>query len=343
MYNINDNLFTWITGGMSKSRHNFCLSGMPELDLDSIGVKVDYEEYRKRGENIERGFNELIAQMFDVEPEQVLSTTGGTEGIALGSIFLHKNSDCIDVPVPEYEPMYRVPESMGFKTQRVNPYVKLHPGSGNSLSTTIPNNPTGDLEGERNLEEYLDGKHEVYIDETFREFMFPEKPYTLLHKYPEAVVSTTMTKFFGGASWRVGWMLGNKEKIRELRSYRSLTTGSTARFSLYACMKILEKRNEVQKIVKKVMDENRKTVKEMLPKAGLKFTTPDRSSFVYVHTDGDSSQMAEDMLSKEGIFVSPGKYFGIPTGYRLCITSSPDQFRKDLEKLCEYHEGRKKS
>ena len=63
------------------------------------------------------------------------------------------------------------------------------------------------------------------------------------------------------------------------------------------------------------MGENRKTVREMLPKAGLKFTTPDRSSFIYVHTDGDSSQMAEDMLSKEGIFVSPGKYFGIPTGY----------------------------
>ena len=138
-------------------------------------------------------------------------------------------------------------------------------------------------------------------------------------------------------------MLGTKERIMQLRSYRSLTTGSTARFSLYACMKILEKRNEVQKIVRKVMDENRKTVREMLPKAGLKFTTPDRSSFIYVHTDGESSQMAEDMLSKEGIFVSPGKYFGIPTGYRLCITSSPDQFRKDLEKLCEYHEGREKS
>ena len=112
MYNINDNLFTWITGGMSKSKHNFCLSGMPELDLNSIGVKVDYDEYKKRRENIEREFNDLIAQMFDVEPDQVLSTTGGTEGIALGSIFLHKNSDCIDVPVPEYEPMYRVPESI---------------------------------------------------------------------------------------------------------------------------------------------------------------------------------------------------------------------------------------
>ncbi|MCL4480830.1 MAG: pyridoxal phosphate-dependent aminotransferase [Candidatus Thermoplasmatota archaeon] len=328
---------------MSKSRHNFCLSGMPELDLDSIGVKVDYSEFRKRRENIESEFNDLIAQMFDVEPDQVLSTTGGTEGIALGSIFLHKNSDCIDVPVPEYEPMYRVPESMGFKTERVDPYKKLNSGKGHSLSTTIPNNPTGDLESDRNLEQYLDGKHEVYIDETFREFMFPEKTYTLLHKYPEAVVSTTMTKFFGGASWRVGWMLGTKERIVQLRSYRSLTTGSTARFSLYACMKILEKRNEVQKIVRKVMDQNRKTVREMLPKAGLKFSTPDRSSFIYVHTDDDSSKMAEDMLSKEGIFVSPGKYFGIPTGYRLCITSSPDQFRKDLEKLCEYHEGRKKS
>ena len=107
-------------------------------------------------------------------------------------------------------------------------------------------------------------------------------------------------------------------------------------------MKILEKRNEVQKIVKKVMDENRKTVREMLQKAGLKFTTPDRSSFVYVHTDSDSSKLAEDMLSKEGIFVSPGKYFGIPTGYRLCITSSPDQFRKDLEKLCESQEEHKR-
>ena len=60
---------------------------------------------------------------------------------------------------------------------------------------------------------------------------------------------------------------------------------------------------------------------------------------IYHHRGGK----AEDMLSKEGIFVSPGKYFGIPTGYRLCITSSPDQFRKDLEKLCEYHEGREKS
>ncbi|MCL4322951.1 MAG: pyridoxal phosphate-dependent aminotransferase [Candidatus Thermoplasmatota archaeon] len=340
--NVNEvNLFTWIIDGMEKAKYNFSSSGMPEFDLRSIGINLTYDEYARRKENLEKEFNEMIGEMYGVEADQVISTTGGTEGIALGSIFLHKNSECIDVPVPEYEPMYRVPESMGFKTERVNPYAPLHPEKNHSLSTTIPNNPTGELETERHLDEYLDGKHSTYLDETFREFMFPEKPFTLLHTYPEAVVSTTMTKFYGASSWRVGWMLADRGRIKELKNYRSLTTGSSARFSLYACMKILEKRRDIQNFVKEVIDQNRRTVRELLTRAGLKFTSPDRSSFTYVQTEGDSLQMAERMLENRGFLISPGKYFGIPTGYRLCITSKPDEFRSELEKFCEYYENRK--
>ena len=336
-----ENIFRWILDNSPKSKYDFSQSGMPEIKLSDYGIELRMEEYEKIKFSIERKFQEKVAELYDLDPEEILPTTGGTEGIAVASIYLKKNSDGIDVPVPEYEPMFRVPEELGFSVRRFNPLVE-HPRGGNfSMSTTIPNNPTGNMPEERNLKEFLDGNRMVYIDETFHEFTFPEKPRTLYSGNSNLITSTTLTKFYGTSPWRIGWMVASKEKIRKLREYRFLTTGNSARYSMYAAVHILDKREVIKKRVEKIVSENRKTLKETFTELGLGHTTPDRTTFSFVETENDSAAVASHMLEKNGILVTPGKYFGVKNGYRICITGEPSEFKKAIGKLKEYYESEK--
>ncbi len=338
MNSIYSNIFRWIIDGGRVATHDFCQSGMPELALDSVGIEISYEDFKKWKGIVEKDFTDQVAMLYNVDSEQVITTAGGTEGIALASIYLHRNSQCIDIAVPEYEPLYRMPETMGFRTKRINSYEERTAEKNHSLSTTFPNNPTGDMEGDRKLSSYFENGNLTYIDETFREFLFPEKPYTFLHSYPDALTSVTMTKFYGAGQWRIGWIMGSREKMREIREYRFLTTGSTNKFSLYTGMKILEKRKEIQENVKKVLSENRKNVKDYMNRLHLKFTSPEHTTFTFVQTNRESLRVAENMLDKYGIFVSPGEYFGVPGGYRLCMTQEPSRFKSDLDALVKYYE-----
>lgn len=338
MDEFRDNLFSWIIENMGKVKHDFCQSGMPELKLANFDIELNMSEYEKIKPTAESVFQETIAELYDVDKEQVLPTTGGTEGISLGTVYLSRHSHVIDVPVPEYGPMFWVPESLGFKVRRFDPKEDTPDGKDHSLSTTFPNNPTGDQPVDRHLSNHLKENALSYVDETFMEFTFPGKPYTLFHENENLIVSTTLTKFFGGSPWRVGWMIASKEKIRELRMCRFLTTGSGARYSLYVAVKILEKRDKIQKKVKETLTANRNLLKKVMNDLGLKYSNPDRTTFTFVETQNESMKVAQNML-KNDLFVAPGKYFGVDKGYRLCFTSDTQTFTEDMEKLKEYYES----
>lgn len=336
MDQFSDNIFKWLIDNVSKAKYDFCQSGMPELKLDEFDINLNMKEYESIKPNAESLFQNTVSELYGVEKDQVLPTTGGTEGINIASVYLSRHSSTIDVPVPEYGPMFWVPESLGFRVRRFDPLTEDPAGGDHSLSTTFPNNPTGDQPSDRKVSEYLRENKLSYVDETFMEFTFPERPYTLLQKNEYLIMSTTLTKFYGTSPFRVGFMIASKEKIKELRMCRFLTTGSSARYSLYAAIKILDKRKDIQKKVKETLVENRKILKSTMKELGLRYSNPANSTFSFVETQNESLKVAEHMLRND-LFVTPGIYFGVERGYRLCFTSNTEMFREGMDKLKEYY------
>jgi len=82
-----------------------------------------------------------------------------------------------------------------------------------------PNNPSGDFIQEEDLIRFLDTGIPVFIDEAYLEY-HPEQPSNapLIKKYPHnAMVSHTMSKAFGMAGIRFGYLLASEEMIGYLR------------------------------------------------------------------------------------------------------------------------------
>ncbi|MFB9956798.1 histidinol-phosphate transaminase [Cellulomonas denverensis] len=110
---------------------------------------------------------------------------------------------------------------------------------------TSPNNPTGTALALDTVREVLDAAAEVpggcvvVVDEAYGEFRRDGVPsaLTLLAEYPHLAVSRTMSKAFGLACARIGYLAGSRELVDVLRIVRlpyhlSAVTQATARAAL---------------------------------------------------------------------------------------------------------------
>ena len=337
MNDIHDNVFRWILDHNKSSRYDFTGSGMPFLDLEKYQIDMDKREFQSSVPHMDELFRERVAELYSIEMDQVLPTEGGSEAIQVASLYLNMNSGRIVVPVPEYEPIYRVPSSYGFnfRTESDPEGMKLSPDE--SLSFTSPNNPTA-IEVRERMPWFLeDSGNLAFVDETFMEFTFPQKPVTLFGKRENMFTSTTMTKFYGIGPFRVGWLMGERDIIRKLGEYRFLSTGSSNALSLYFAMKVLEKREQIRKDVMSLVQNNRKRLKSWLEKMDLQHTPIDTTSFTYIFNKGRED--ASEMFRKHGVLVAPGRYFMARDGYRLCYLLPEEKFSDGLDELSKYYGG----
>lgn len=83
-----------------------------------------------------------------------------------------------------------------------------------------PNNPTGSVQPDRNLERLLDtteGQCIVAVDEAYIEFCRDKSLVSKVAQYPHLVVMRTMSKAFGLAGLHVGFALADSHVIRTLQ------------------------------------------------------------------------------------------------------------------------------
>ncbi|MCL4345816.1 MAG: pyridoxal phosphate-dependent aminotransferase [Candidatus Thermoplasmatota archaeon] len=322
-------------GNKPRSRFDFTASGMgPEIFLKS-GIDFSNDEFQKEAVHAEETFYESIAEAYGVDSSEVMSTNGGSEAIQIASLYLSRESRRIVIPIPEYEPMYLVPERYGFRNFHFLRDEIYELKKDESLSFTDPNNPTGDMLSGRDFFRGALESNPVFCDETFSEFRFPARPYTNFTRYPEAVTSFTFTKFYGAGFLRVGYMFASREKIRKLKQYRLLSSGSPNIVSLYLGTKIIRKRGFFVNEVRKIIEQNRSIVRSKLSSFGLKFSDPANSTTTFVSGDFDAV-WCKDLMEKHGVLVTPGKYFGMKSGFRICFTSTPENISEGLDLLGEF-------
>lgn len=336
MENIFDNIFSWITNNNHKAKFDLTASGMNSHIYINSGIDFSREEFQREETHMEEEFYSTISEIYGVERDEVISTNGGSEAIQLASLFLSRESERIIITIPEYEPMYFVPERYGFKSHRILRDKKYELQRNESLSFTDPNNPTGDILSETEFFKSALEDNLAYCDETFSEFRFPGKPRTNFIKYPKAITSFTLTKFYGAGFLRVGFMFASKDKIRKLKEYRYLSSGSPNLISLYFGRKILEKREFFLREVKKVIETNRDIVRKKLSSFGFTFSDPGNSSTTFVKVNFDEKWCSE-LMENKGVLVIPGKYFGLDKGFRICFTSpSSDELSQALDLIGEF-------
>lgn len=96
------------------------------------------------------------------------------------------------------------------------------PPSGAGLLLSNPHNPTGYLFTRAQLQALLQAWKLVVIDESFMDFLPPEREQScipLLPQFPQLVILRSLTKFYGLAGLRLGYVVAHPEKIRQYRQW----------------------------------------------------------------------------------------------------------------------------
>ncbi|MGL4761374.1 MAG: pyridoxal phosphate-dependent aminotransferase [Sarcina sp.] len=164
-----------------------------------------------------------------------------------------------------------------------------------------PNNPTGNALGKDTIKKILDNITDIkiVIDEAYFEF-FGESVIDEIDNYSNLIVTRTLSKAFGLASLRVGFLIANVDQVRELNSKK--VPFNINRFSNYVAIKALEKPDLMKKSVNKII-EGRTMLFEKLKLIEKEFSDIKfyQSKSNYIYFEGDSTEEIRLSLMKTGI------------------------------------------
>lgn len=185
---------------------------------------------------------EAIAQDVQVESDDVVVTTGASEGLFLLALSLYGPGDeviviepCYDVYVPQAEVagarMVGVPMTLqddGF-TLEIEKIKQAITKATRAIIINNPHNPTGTILGREVLQAVVDlaREHDLWIisDEVYDELYYEEHPISLRTLAPERTFTTgSAGKRLEATGWRVGWVLCPVGTAEHLLAVRQITS-----------------------------------------------------------------------------------------------------------------------
>ncbi|MCC6290929.1 histidinol-phosphate aminotransferase family protein [Candidatus Nomurabacteria bacterium] len=204
---------------------------MLKLDLNEKPVKIapGYDYARK--EDYARA-KKAIANYAAVAPNNLLITNGSYHALDLIFSFLFREKEQILLPVPTFV-FYdkfelsrklifkKLPYSKSFSSQTIIKHLKS--GRNRGLYISNPNNPIGYAFSHSELDSILlcasRNKTLTIVDEAYFEF-YGITIKSLIKKYPELIILRTLSKAFGLAGARFGYVIAHEKMIEKLEKLK---------------------------------------------------------------------------------------------------------------------------
>lgn len=293
-----------------------------------------------------------------------LYTTGTKENITMDHGCLHADEtvmqtmlnygDRVIVFTPGYQQFTDYPRSLGCEVTEIplleeggwQPDMELLEKEMRIKTKMIilnnPSNPTGTyFEGEV-LEKLLSlakaqGTY-ILVDEVYRDYR--TEP-SISDLYDRGIATNSLSKMYGLAGIRLGWIKANKEVIEKINIRRDYSFISTGPLADTLALIALQNKDDLLDKGKKVIEENKKIIVEFLennkkfhlvmPKAGT-------VCFLEYDCDVNSEIFAKSLLEKYSVFYVPGSCFDREKHLRLSFTHDPNHLKRGLELTAKYLE-----
>jgi len=221
---------------------------------------------------------EEIAELYrNVDKDNVLVTSSTSEGNMIAANTCLGNGDEAVVQLPAFMQLpglveaigtkiryYYLEEEDGFQLNADKLNEKVSPNT-RAIVLNFPNNPTGRVLSEKQVKAICEiaGDHDAWIiaDEVYRgiEFEGPFSP-SFSEYYDKAVTTSSLSKVWGLAGLRTGWMIAPKTMIKGSASaYKEYTSLGCSLLSERLATIALEKPTR-----DKLIERGRRLVKESL-------------------------------------------------------------------------------
>jgi histidinol-phosphate aminotransferase len=200
-----------------------------------------------------------------------------------------------------------------------------------------PNNPTGTMSTEAELDEYFDrvpGHVVTVVDQAYFEYVdrpdYPDAVERYVKAGARAVVLRTFSKIYGLAGLRVGYAVGPRAICTAMAKVRRPFDLATP--AQVAAIASIDDSEELDRRRARNADGLAR-LEAVLRRCGFE-PVPSVGNFLYVDTGADAGELFEQLLH-EGVIVRPLAGFGSPTAVRISV-GAPDEidlFAAALERV----------
>jgi aspartate/methionine/tyrosine aminotransferase len=327
-------------------------------------IRLGYDDVKGR-----ESLRKLVAESYpraSLTARNVLITVGASEAILLALHASLKPGDTALVCNPAYQGLYEMAKTAGANVVRYD-YVE---GNGfdpdldrirrmfdrsppRVLVLNSPHNPTGKVLSKVTLDELLKmakaAKTRVISDEVFYGIRIDQEVEieSAAHLSREAVVIGCLSKVYGLAGLRIGWLVGPQNFINECKRTRYYTSLSPPSVVQQLAQVALEKRAYLVKRGQHNVDQNYGHARKWL-KSQEKFFdwSPPQGGTVMLlklKLAVNTEQFARHLAHTSHVFLVPcTSAFGMKERFlRLGLGGNPRKFKQGLKTVSEYLRKRK--
>lgn len=319
------------------SRHILCASDTETWSMKEILEMAD-PEAKQLWERLSFGYTESpglpilrkeIAGLYNtLEADHILTTVGAEEGIYLAMHTLISAGDHVIIASPSYQSLETLPKKLGADITTLNwkltcdqlqkawrPETKL-------LILVCPHNPTGTLLEKDVYEKMIalasqSGAH-IFFDEVYRFLEIDESKRlpSIADGYVKGISLNVMTKSFGLAGLRIGWLASkDKEFLEKANSYKMYTTICSPAPSEILALIALRAKERILKRNRSIVLHNFSILQAFVqrhPKS-IRWTPPESGSIALLELllPIPIDQFMEHLVKETGILIMPGTVFDL--------------------------------
>lgn len=298
-----------------------------------------------------------IAKLYDgVSPDQII-TVVPEEGIYAAMNVLLEKGDNIICTFPGYQSLYQIASSLGctvtkwlpdeevkwrfdpdFIEKNIRPNTKL-------IIVNFPHNPTGYYPSKTDFKKIIDivKKHDLYVfsDEMYRflEYEPADRIPSAIEVYDKAITLFGMSKTFGLAGLRTGWLVTKDKKIaNDLSIFKDyLTICGSAPSEILSIIGLRAKDTLIDLNLKKIR-KNLDIASDFIDRHSdrLSWNKPNAGTIGFPKlADGSSYEFCQKIVQDAEIMLLPARVYDYgDSHFRLGF--GRENFPEALDKLDEY-------
>lgn len=311
-----------------------------DLDAGKLGYVIPT--------NGDPSFRSEIAARYGRDADEVVFTCGTQEANFLTFLSLLNEDDHAVIVTPAYQSLHAVPESLAniTRVELTPPEWSLDPGAVAGAmrpETTLvvinnPNNPTGKYHSEETMRAVyeLAADQGVYLlcDEVYR--LLADDPIPPVASMgPYGISTTSLTKAYGLAGLRFGWLAGPPEVVSAVWHWKDYTTISPSALGQHVAKQAIDAEAEILAENRELARENKAETRELLAAHDLDWYDPVGVNGFVTVPDGFATgrSFCEQFLREESVVLAPGDAFGVPDRFRIGFGLASAELTEGLSRL----------
>lgn len=294
---------------------------------------------------------DAIAHQYGVRSTQVTTAQGASGANFLVFAALLTQGDDVLVEKPGYDPLMGAARLLGANViqfeRRFEAGFVLDPARVQAAMTprtrliviTSPHNPSSvvaDPEALRQIGDYAaDAGAHVIVDEVYLDAAARATP-TSVTLGDHFIVTSSLTKSYGLAGLRCGWILSSEAVAARLRRARDVVDGSGSIVAERLSVVAFAHLDQLHQRARRLLDVNMPIVRDFLRgRPQLECLDPAGGTVVFPRLRGvdDTARFAARLLSERETAIVPGHFFQSPRHFRVGFSGPTDQLRGGLEQI----------